>query len=56
MLEKISGLQVRRAFPLQVMGLPQITERSRKDFDSPATNEDDCPPYENVFSDGLEKL
>src|SRR5439155_4089845 len=37
-------------------GLPQITERSRKDFDSPATDGDGCPQHTNIFSDGLEKL
>jgi len=37
-------------------GPPQITERSRKDFDSPATDGDGCPQHTNIFSDGLEKL
>src|SRR5439155_19243342 len=46
----------RRPFPLQVMGLPQTTKRSRKDCPLPATNGDDCLSHPNIFLDGLEKL
>jgi len=38
------------------MGLPQIPERCKKDFDLPATDGDDCTPSENIFSNESEKL
>src|SRR5438309_1557524 len=41
----IGGHGKRRPFPLQVMGLPQTSKRSGKDFDFPATDGDDCPPH-----------